>query len=123
MSADSVHGYWEGRGLMLLWLSLLAPAVAWAFDQGASYALVKPVCFANAKYMLTVISGVALAIVIAGGVVGRACLRRAGDGNVDGGSRTDRSYFLALVAIGFNVLVGLLIVFATIPQFVLSPCE
>ena len=123
MSADSVHGYWEGRGLMLLWLSLLAPAVAWAFDQGASYALVKPVCLANAKYMLTVISGVALAIVIAGGVVGRACLRRAGDGNVDGGSRTDRSYFLALVAIGFNVLVGLLIVFATIPQFVLSPCE
>jgi hypothetical protein len=108
---------------MLLWLSLLAPAVAWAFDQGASYALVKPVCFANATYALTLISAVALAIVIAGGLLGRACLRRAGEGRVDGGTRTDRSYFLALVAIGFNALVGLLIVFATVPQFVLSPCE
>jgi hypothetical protein len=120
--------YWEDKGLVLLWFSFLAPPAAWAFDQLISYALVKPVCFADTRFTLTAINSAALVLVIAGGLVGRACLLRAREGDEapvlnDGGRRVDRSYFMALVAIAFNVLVGLLIVFATIPHFVLSPCE
>jgi hypothetical protein len=131
----AARDYWEDKGLMLLWFSVLSAPTAWAIDQLTSYALVKPVCFADATFTLTAISMAAMALVIAGGLVGRACLNRlrpdvldgsaqpAGAATDDGGRRVDRSYFLAVIGIGFNILVGLLIVFATIPHFVLSPCE
>jgi hypothetical protein len=106
-----------------LWFSLLSAPAAWGLDQGISYALVKPVCFANATFALTGISGAALALVVAGVLVGRGCLQRAASGNDDGGRRVDRSHFLAMIGIGFNLLVALLIVVATIPHFILSPCE
>jgi hypothetical protein len=123
MGGHVARDYWEDKGLALLWFSFLAPPVAWALDETISYALVKPVCFANARFALTAINGAALLLVIAGALVGRACLVRAREGIDDGGRRIDRSYFMAVVAIAFNVLVALLIVFATIPHFVLSPCE
>ena len=123
MGGHAARDYWKDKGLMLLWFSLLAPPVAWALDQFTSYVLVKPVCFADARFTLTAINGAALALVIAGGLVGRACLTRASGGVDDGGRMVDRSYFIAVVAIAFNVLVALLIGFATIPHFVLSPCE
>ena len=123
MRGHAASDYWEDKGLMLLWFAFLAPPVAWALDQLISYALVKPVCFADARFTLTAMSGAALSLVIAGGLVGRACLARAEGASEDGGRRVDRSYFMALIAIAFNVLVAVLIVFATIPQFVLSPCE
>ena len=123
MGGHAARGYWEHKGLMLLWFSLLAAPAAWALAEVIGYALVKPVCFGNATLALTAINGVAFALVIAGGLVGRACLIRAQGASDDGGSQVDRSYFMALVAISFNVLVALLLVFATFPHFVLSPCE
>ena len=115
--------YWEGRGLVLLWVSLLSAPVAWALDQLISYALIKPVCFADARLTLTVISVVALLLVTFGGILGGVCLAQATGGTDEGGRTIDRSYFMAIIGIAFNVIVGLLIVFATIPQFILSPCE
>ena len=123
MRGDAARDYWEHKGLMLLWVAFLAAPVAWAGDQLASYALVKPVCFADATFTLTAINGAALLLVIAGALTGRACLLKARGGTDDGPRRVDRSYFMAVVAIAFNILVALLIVFATIPHFVLSPCE
>jgi hypothetical protein len=121
--SDPAADYWEDRGLGLLWFSFLAAPAAWALDELISYALVKPVCFADATMMLTAINGSALLLVIAGALVGRACLLKAQGAADDGGRPVDRSHFMAIVAIAFNVLVALLIVFATIPHFVLSPCE
>ena len=123
MGGDGARGYWEDRGLMLLWFSFLAAPMAWALAEVISYALMKPVCFGDATFALTAINGAAFALVIAGALVGRACLAKAQGASDDGGRDVDRSYFMALVAIAFNALVGLLIVFATIPHFVLSPCE
>ena len=123
MGGHAARGYWEHRGLMLLWFSLLVAPAAWALDQVISYAVMKPVCSADARLTLTAISAVAFALVVAGALVGRACLVRAQGASNDGGRQVDRSYFMAVVAIALNVLIGLLIVFATIPQFVLSPCE
>jgi len=113
----------DRRGVWLLWFSVLSAPVAAGLDQGISYALVKPVCFAGAPLTLTAISGAALALVIAGALVGRGCLKRAAGAMDDGGRHVDRSYFLAMIGIGFNLLVALLIVLFTVPHFILSPCE
>jgi hypothetical protein len=123
MGGHEARTYWEDKGLMLLWFSVLSAPAAWALDQVISYALVKPVCFADARFTLTAINAAALLLVIAGALVGRRCLARAAGGTDDGGRQVDRSYFVALIGIAFNILVALLIVFATIPHFVLSPCE
>jgi hypothetical protein len=123
MGGHAARDYWEDRGLVLLWFSVLAAPTAWALDQLISYALVKPVCVADATFALTAVNGAALLLVIAGALVGRHCLRRARGAADAGGRMVDRSYFMAVIGIGFNVLVALLIVLATVPHFVLSPCE
>jgi hypothetical protein len=123
MDESRAPDYWEHRGLALLWFAFLSAPVAWALDEMISYAAVKPVCFADAKFALTAINAGALALVIVGGLTARACLSRARGAAEDGARRIDRSYFMAMGAFALNVLVGLLIVFATIPHFVLSPCE
>ena len=123
MAEARATDYWERRGLALLWFALLSAPVAWALDELISYAVVKPVCFADAKFTLTAISAAALVLVLAGAFTARACLARLQGASDDGPRRVDRSYFMALVAVAFNLLVALLIVFATIPHFVLSPCE
>ena len=123
MGGHAARTYWEDKGLALLVFAFLAPPAAWALDQLISYALVKPVCAADARLVLTAVNGAAFLLVIAGGVTAWSCMTKARDGAEDGPRQVDRSYFMAMVALGFNVLVGLLIVLATVPHFVLSPCE
>jgi hypothetical protein len=123
MGGHAASGYWEDKGLMLLWFAVLAGPVAWALDELISYAAVKPVCFADARFTLTVINLAALALVAAGALAARSCLSKLTGATDDGPRRVDRSYFMAVGAIGLNALIALLIVFATIPHFVLSPCE
>ena len=123
MGGHAARGYWEDRGLMLLWFAVLAGPVAWALDELISYASVKPVCFADARFTLTAINLGALALVGAGALAARSCLTRLKEASDDGGRRVDRSYFMAVGALALNALVALLIVFATFPHFVLSPCE
>ena len=117
------RSYWEGRGLLWLWASMLAGPFAWVFDQGLSYPSVKPSCFNASEAPLLVIAALSLAIAAAGASIGWWCLQQVRDGRDDGGRVVDRSYFMAVVAIGFNVLIALLIVTATAPIFLLSPCE
>ena len=123
MEEHADHAYWEGRGLLLLWGAMLSGPVAWTIDQGLGYASVKPSCAAETEWPLVLFTAVALGLVAAGGWVGWRCLRRLRDGKEDGGLVVDRSYFMAVVAIGFNLLIGLLVATAAIPIFVLSPCE
>jgi hypothetical protein len=123
MGGHAARTYWEDKGLVLLWFALLAPPAAWALDQLISYALVKPVCAADAHFVLTAVNGAAFLLVVAGGATAWWCMAKARDGAEDGPRQVDRSYFMAMIAVGFNVLVGLLIVLATVPHFVLSPCE
>jgi hypothetical protein len=115
--------YWEQRGLVLLWTAMLLPMAAWGIDQLTGYALVKPVCASGHKNILTLIGAGTLAMTIAGIWIGWSCLSQLGDGTEDGGRRIDRSYFMAMVAIGFNIIIALLIVTAAVPRFVLNPCE
>jgi hypothetical protein len=115
--------YWEQRGLVLLWLSVLSGPAAWALNQLIGYALVKPVCAADAKLTLTAVSAGALIVVAAGAWVAWSCLASLRGADERGGRREDRSYFMAVAGISLNALIGLLIVTAAVAPFLLSPCE
>lgn len=123
MNARAARDYWDSRGLALLWFGALSGPAAWALDELISYALVKPVCFANQTFVLTAVNGAALLLVIAGALVARSCMAKISGAAADGGRTIDRSYFMAVGGLGLNLLVALLILVATFPHFVLSPCE
>jgi hypothetical protein len=123
MGGHAARTYWEDKGLLLLWFAVLAGPAAWALDELISYSAVKPVCFADAKFTLTAINAAALVLVATGALAARSCLSKLRDGTDDGPRQIDRSYFMAVGALALNGLIALLIVFATIPHFVLSPCE
>jgi hypothetical protein len=116
--------YWEGGGLMLLWAALLLAPAALMLDLGLGYPLVKWACATGYTSVLVSISSASLLTTGLGVWLGSSLLQRLrGIARDDGGSQVDRSYFLALVGIGMNVLAALAIIAAAIPQLILSPCE
>lgn len=116
--------YWNARGLALLWGAMAAGPLAWIFNQGVGYALMKPVCAGAAAYVLWLIAGASFVMAGAGAFIGWRCLHALrATATEDGGAVPDRSYFVAIVAIGLDLLIALLIVTSLFPQFFLSPCE
>jgi hypothetical protein len=99
--------------LDLAWLiaAFLAGPFGWIVTQGAGYAAVKPVCAAGHPLTLGLI---ALAGLIVSGAGAWLAWRRTSSLQpvaIDDGPRdVDRSYFIAVLATGFNVLIALLIV-------------
>ena len=111
-------------GLALLWAAFFAGPFAWAFNQGAGYAVMKPVCAADTPYVLWLIAAVSFAIVAVATGAGWSWLRMLHErATEDGGNAPDRSYFLAILTIALNGLIGVLVIASAIPQFLLSPCE
>ena len=123
MGGHEARTYWEDSGLVLLLTALFIGPVAWFFDQGLGYAVMKWVCASGNTGVLTAISVAALAMTLGGGWLGWSLFAQTRGARVDGGSQVDRSQFLALVAIGFNALIALLIVIAASSRYILSPCE
>ena len=123
MEETRAERYWEHRGQVLLVTAVLLAPAAWALNELVGYALVKPVCANGHKLILTGVSLLMLAMVATGGWLGWSSFVQLRGATEKGGTRIDRAYFLALVAIGFNLLIGLLIVTAAVPPFLLDPCE
>lgn len=124
MRDEVERDYWEQRGLVLLWVAMLAGPVATALTLQVGYALVKWACAARHRDVLIIITIGAVLTTALGAALGWWCLEKAGDAATEHGGRTvDRSSFLAVVAIGFNLLLALLAILWIVPPFVLSPCE
>lgn len=101
----------------------LAP-LAWTLDEGLSYVLVKPVCGGGYPApVLLVVSLVAFGMSAGGAWLGWSSFQQVRSADEHGGTPLDRRYFIALVAIGFNLLIALLVINAAIPRVILSPCE
>jgi len=115
--------YWQGAGLALLWFAVLAGPIAVALNQFMGYVLVKWVCASGHKSVLTAISFTTLLLAAAGAWAGWTCRDRVRNANEHGGRIVDRSYFVAIVAVGLAATTALLIVLQAFPRFVLSPCE
>ena len=107
-----------------LWIAFFAGPVAWACAQAVSYALIKPLCAGAAGFVVVALAAMAFACVGVGSWTLWRFLRlrrvSAQDERLDG---TDGRYFTAIVALAFNGLIAILIVTASIPPFILSPCE
>ena len=116
--------YWEDEGLVLLWSSMLGGPLAFALNLQVGYALVKWACSRDQTFLLTLVAVVTMAGTIAAAALGWTCLTKVrATADETGGRLVDRSYFMAVVAIGLNVLIALLIATTAIHQFLLSPCE
>jgi hypothetical protein len=123
MRTDVARDYWDDWGLALLWTSMLLGPLAVSLDLLVGYALVKPLCASGDAERLRLISFAALSLTVIGIVVGASCYARLRQTAVDDGGRViDRSYFMAVVAIGFNVLCAILIMTAGGARFIMS-CE
>ena len=112
-------------GLVWLWAAFFAGPLAWVFNQGVGYAAMKPICAAGAaSAVLWLIASAAFCVAGVGAWMAWRSLLRASQVTADdGGTVRDRTHFVAILAFAFNGLIGLLIITATIPQFLLSPCE
>jgi len=111
--------------LDLMWLivALFAGPAGWVITQGAGYAAVKPVCAGGNPLVLGLIALVGLAVAGAGASLAwrrMSSLRRVASDS--GGRDVDRSYFIAAVATGLDVLIALLII-TTLASQLWSRCE
>jgi hypothetical protein len=111
--------------LDLAWLiaAFLAGPLGWAFTEGAGYAAVKPVCAGGTPAVLGLIGLAGLMICVGGMWLAWRRMSSLGAVASDSGGRDiDRSYFIAAVATGFNLLVALLIV-TTLASQLFGQCE
>ena len=124
MSGHEARGYWDDWGLVLLWTSFLAGPLAFALNLQVGYALVKWACDREQTFVLPLVAACTFGLAAAGAWVGWLCLLKVRDrADEQGGRIIDRSYFLALVAIGLNLLLALLIATSAYHPVFLSPCE
>jgi hypothetical protein len=124
MGGREAQDYWEDWGLVLLWTSMLSGPVAFAINLQVGYALVKWACSREQEFLLPLVAILALALTVWGAWLGWTCLVKVRDAaNEQGGHIIDRSYFMAIVAIGLNALLALWVLTTMFPQAVLSPCE
>ena len=107
-----------------LWIGILAGPVAWAFDLGVSYALVKWTCESQRDLLIHLISPASLALVAGGAVVSWQALRHTStDLPTDGGDARARARFMAILGLTSNALFAVTIVAGAIPRWVLDACQ
>ena len=108
---------------MALAATLLLGPMALVLDQGLTYVLVKWVCATGATHVFGGIALIAVAMTAAGALCGWSLVLSLRAANGRGGWSRDPHYFMAIVGIALNMLIALLIITATIPRQMLSPCE
>jgi hypothetical protein len=123
MGGHEARDYWEDWGLVLLWTSMLAGPLAFGLNLQVGYALVKWACSREQEFLLVLVAVLALGTAAGGAWLGWSCLTKLRDADEQGGRLIDRSYFMAVVAIGLNLLLMLQILASAFPTIVLSPCE
>jgi hypothetical protein len=111
------------RDLTWLIAAFLAGPLGWIVTQGAGYAAVKPVCAGGYPLSLGLIALAGFVVCGAGAWLAWRRMLSLQPIAIDDGPRdVDRSYFIAVVAAGFNVLIGLLIL-TTVTSQLWGRCE
>jgi hypothetical protein len=108
---------------LALWTGILAGPLAWAFDLGVSYALVKWTCSSQRDALLHLLTPAALAVVAAGAIVSFLALQRAAELPADGGAPSQRAQFMAVLGLASCAMFAVTIVAGAIPQWVLDACQ
>jgi hypothetical protein len=124
MSGQAARGYWDDWGLVLLWTAFLSGPLAWGLNLQIGYALVKWACSREQTFLLTLVAAVAFAGALAGAWLAWTCAAKVrAEADEQGGRVIDRSYFMAMLAFGLNLLLALLIATSAYHPLFLSPCE
>lgn len=106
-----------------LWWGILIGPAAWALDQGISYSIDQHACSTGHFYVLHVSTAACFVLALTGAFVAWRQFSRARNGNEDGGSPRDRSWFMALLGMLLSLAFGLVIIALAVPKIVLSPCD
>ncbi len=106
-----------------LWAGLLLGPVAWALDEGLSYALEQHSCSTGHVYVLHAISIVCLLVALSGAGISWRQMSIVGTGSEEGGSVRDRSWWMARLGIALGLGFAVAIVALAVPKFLLGPCS
>lgn len=106
-----------------LWCGILIGPAAWVIDQGLSYSLDQHACSTGHFYLLHVITACCVVLALTGALVAHRQLRRVPEGQEDGGTPRDRSWFMAWMGILMSVEFALVIIAMAVPKIILSPCD
>lgn len=107
----------------LMW-GVFAGPIAWAADEGISYAIVPHACSTGAFFWLHVITGLALLLAISGLLVALLEVPRIPSPRDESGATSrDWTWWTARFGI-FNSAWFIVVILAqTVPRFILSPCD
>lgn len=112
-----------GSGLLALWTGLLAGPFAFLLDLEISLTLVPWVCHTGRRWVLLLVTALALLGALGGAAVARWCLGRLGDAGTSGDRIADRSRFMAVAGVVLSLAFAVLIVGMAIPRLVLGVCD
>jgi hypothetical protein len=111
------------RGILLLWVGLLAAPLAWALHLQVSYMLGTLACEHNAQTAFHLVTAVALLLAAAGGGIAWWCWGHSGRAWPRGeGGAVGRSRFMALSGFILSLVFALAIVAQAVINFILSAC-
>ena len=113
-----------GRTPALVWWCMYAGPIAWVADLGFSYVLTQHACSTGHHYLLHLITAVCLIIALSGAFAGiYEHLKTPKDAIEQGRRPIDRAYFQIVFGIVFSFAFAVVIVAASVPRWILSPCD
>jgi len=123
MAVTTLHDNSAKQSDAQLWAGVLLGPIAWALDEGLSYALEQHSCSTGHVYILHAISIVCFLLALSGAAISWHQLTIIGPGSEEGGSVRDRSWWMARLGIALGLGFALVIVALAVPKFLLSPCS
>jgi 4-amino-4-deoxy-L-arabinose transferase-like glycosyltransferase len=102
---------------------MLIGPVSWALDEGISYAIDQHACSTGHFYVLHITTAACFVLALTGAFVGWRQFSKIPNGNEEGGSPRDRSWFMALLGILLSLGFALVIIAMAVPKIILSPCD
>jgi hypothetical protein len=105
--------------LVSLWIGPLAAAT----DEVLSYSLVQHACSTGHHYVLHAITIVCFLIALSGAPLAWREYQAVRNSDDEGGTPTNRSYFLSILGMASSIGFALVIVALAVPRWVLSPCQ
>ena len=124
MESEADRYFNAPRGIVLLWVAVLAGPIAWFLHQQVGYGMATFACSRGGEVGLHVATGIALLVTAVSAIIAWRSWGRLGrEWTTHGGGTVARSRFLALGGFLFSVYFFLVIVAQWVPIFFLPPCQ
>ena len=121
---ERIAGPTPGRELLAMWTGVLAPPLIFLVHLELAYILVPLACETGTLVMAHATMAVAIALVLAAGILALRPIRAHGRRWPDeSASLLSRDRFLAILGAFISVFVALALVAQWLPMFFLSPCR